>query len=319
MSYENFIPNVEIASILKEREKYLIMAQHCTRKYEGAISKAGDSVTIYVEGNPTVYVFEADGTYSANGTDANGTQMAGNVAGTGKNLVQGGIPNAEALAYGEIILKVNKIAVFNVEVGDIDQRLASKKNLMGSIRRSIARQLAIQEDEAIAKTILNYKDSEISSSVYDYSSTDIVKGTAGSGEINILDLVDEIVELFNTNDVPDDEQIVCEFSPKAWRYLKAAMRQIDTDNSEILRKRKCPVYNGVYFFKTNRMVRNVSGSKVHHMIFRTLDAVAFFDPFMHIEPYRAEKGFKDCLKGFQLFDCGIVKPKEVVWFKADLD
>ena len=318
MSYENFIPNVEIASILKEREKYLIMAQHCTRKYEGAISKAGDSVTIYVEGNPTIYVFEADGTYSANGNDANGNPMTGNIAGSGKNLVQGGIPNAEALAYGEIILKVNKIALFNVEVGDIDQRLASKKNLMGSIRRSIARQLAIQEDEAIAKTILNYKQSEVKSSIYNPATTAIVSGTASANQVNILDLVDMMVEEFNTEDVADDVELVCEFSPKGWRFLKAALRSVDTDNSAILRKRKCPTYNGVYFFKTNRMVRMVSGAKTHYMIFRTLDSVAFFDPFMHIEPYRAEKGFKDCLKGFQLFDCGIVKPKEVKWFKANL-
>lgn len=309
MSYENLVPTIECEKILRERDRRLVFGNNCTREWEGEISKAGEQITIYVEGNPTIYVMETDGTYVANGTDANGTKMSGNIAGKGKDVVQNGLPDAETVPLGEILVQVKKVAFYNVEVGDIDQRLASKKNLMGNIRRGIAKQLAKQEDLAIAKTIFNFKRSEIPASVYNKGTTVLVSGTAGENQLNILDFVDLVVEQFNNNDVPDGEKIVCEGSPKYWRMLKAALRGIDTDNSAILRKRKCPVYNDVYLFKTNNA--KIDGHE--YVGFRTLSAVAFFDPFMKMVPYTKEKGFSDCLKGFQIFDCAIIKEKEVMW------
>lgn len=311
MSYENLVPTVECVKILKERDRRLIFGNNCTREWEGEISKAGEQITIYVEGNPTIYVMETDGSYSASGVDANGTQMTGNIAGKGKDVVQHGLPDAESVPLGEILVAVKKIAFYNVEVGNIDQRLASKKDLMGSIRRGIAKELAKQEDKAIAATIFGYAKSEVKSSVYNSSTTKIVAGEAGANEINVLDLIDLIVEQFNDEDVPDGEKIVCEASNKFWRILKKALRTVDTNNSGILRHRKCPVYNDVYLFKTNNC--RIKGTE--YASFRTLDAVAFFDPFMKMEPYSKEKGFCDCLKGFQIFDCAIIKEKEVKWLK----
>ena len=309
MSYENLVPTVECEKILRERDRRLVFGNNCTREWEGNISKAGEQITIYVEGNPTIYVLETDGTYSANGNDANGTKMSGNVAGKGKDVVQHGLPDAESVPLGEILIKVNKVAFYNVEVGDIDQRLASKKNLMGNIRRGIARELAKEEDKAIAKTIFSFTKCQVKSSVYNSSTTKIVAGTAGANEVNILDVIDSVVELFQENDVPDGEKIVSEGTPKWWRTLKKALREIDTDNSEILRKRKCPTYNDVYFFRTN----NAKVNGTEYVSFRTLSAVGFFDPFMKMVPYQKEKGFCDCLKGFQIFDCAIIKEKEVFW------
>ncbi len=300
-----------MAKILKERDRRLVFANNCSREYEGEISKAGEQITIYVEGNPTIYVLETDGSYSANGNDANGTKMSGNIAGKGKDVVQHGLPDAESVPLGEILIAVKKVAFYNVEVGNIDQRLASKKDLMGIIRRGIGRELAKEEDKAVAATIFNFAKSELPSSVYNSSSTKIVSGTAGANEINILDLIDSVVQVFNENDVPDGEKIVCEASPKFWRTLKAALRGVDTDNSGILRHRKCPVYNDVYLFKTN----NAKIGATEYASFRTLSAVAFFDPFMKMVPYTKEKGFCDCLKGFQIFDCAIIKEKEVKWLK----
>jgi len=319
MSYENLVPKVEIAHILRERNRRLVFGNNCTREYEGAISKAGDSVTIFVEGNPTIYVVEKDGVYTANAVDANGTAMSGNIAGKGKDVVQNGLPDAEDVPLAEILVQVNKLAFFNVKVGNIDQRLASKKNLMGSVRRSIGKNLAIQEDLSIARTIFGYKKCEIPTSVYNSGSTVIVSGEAGAGQVNILDLIDMVVEQFDWDDVPDGEKILSEGSPKWWRMLKAAMRKIDTDNSEIIRHRKCPVYNDVAFFKTNNAKLAVNpatnATKVEYVSFRTGKAVAFFDPFTHLEPYKKEKGFCDCLKGFQLFDCAIILEKELKWLK----
>ena len=45
---------------------------------------------------------------------------------------------------------------------------------------------------------------------------------------------------------------------------------------------------------------------------RTREAIAFFDPLTVHEAYRIQNGFKDAVKGFNLFDAGIVYPKELI-------
>ena len=54
MSWQNFIPAVEVKKLLKERDKYLILGAHCTREYEGEVKKAGDRVKITGIGSPTI-------------------------------------------------------------------------------------------------------------------------------------------------------------------------------------------------------------------------------------------------------------------------
>lgn len=312
MAYEKFIAEVESMKMLKERDKYLIFGDHCTRKWEGEISKKGDQIRIRGLGEPTIYTLNKDGSYSANEV---GT---GSIEGTGKEVIQGGIPYAEEIKNTEVLLKVNQLATWNLKIGDIDKELTSQYGLMPKYRKKAARKIAYAQDLYIASTIVGYSDCEnTDSSCYtNGTGTYLTAGdTDTSGETNyynILDFIDAQVQGFNEVDVDDDVKIVAECSPKFWRYLKKALRTIDTDNSTLIKGRKVTEYNGIYFYKTNQSTI----SSTEYFILRTTEAVAFFDPLSKSEPYRPERGFEDCWKGFSLFDAGIVAPKEIKWSKV---
>lgn len=298
MAYENFIGTVEAKKLLEERDKYLCLADHCTREWEGEIKKKGDSVTIKGLGRPTIYRLTTDGTYTAN-------QVAnGSIAGSGKDVIHKGIPNPEELTTTSITCSVNEIALFNFLVGDIDEQQSSVKGIIERSRPKTAQDIASQQDEhvrdvIVAKTECNMYSDEIT----------LTSGTASSGQTNILDFVDAVVQELRQNNVKDSEELYGECSPAFIRRLKTALRNIDTDNSAIVRGRKVTSYNGINFFTTNAMVKEgEEGAKDEYVFIRTKDSVAFFDPLTHIEAYRPEGGFSDALKGFNLFDAYVVDP-----------
>ena len=310
MSYKMFVESVEAEAIKAEREKHLVLAAHCNRDYEGQIKAAGETVTIHVIGGTKIYVLEKDGTYTANGTDYLGQSMSGNVAGSGKDIVQNGIPDPDADDVTDITIQVKKIALFNKKVGDYDQYLSSEKNLLGKIRSRIGQSIALAEDKEIAKTISGFTSAKAANAIFNDATDKIVIGDsdATNHKVNILDLIDSLVQIFQEREIWQDT-LYLEGSPKFGRYLRRCLGREDTDNSAILEGRKVPVYNGVAFFGTNTVT--VNGTE--YLFIRTKDAVVFAEPFMKVEPYRPEKGFADCLKGFELFDCGIAFPKEVLW------
>lgn len=310
MSYEMFNESVEAAAINAEREKRLILVQHCNRNYDGKIRQAGESVTIHVVGGTKVFVLEKDGTYSANGTDYLGQSMTGNVAGSGKDIIQSGIPNPDNDDVTDIVINIKKIALFNKIVGDYDQYLAKKQNLLGQIRSRIGAKIAEIEDQYVCNTILGFSACQLATSYYNPSTTAIVHGTAGSGEVNVLDFIDSLVQYFEDSEMFDDT-IYIEASPKFGRYVRRALGHEDTDNSAVLKGRKVPLYNKCGVFKTNAVTKYSAGHE--YLIVRTENAVVFADPFTKVEPYRSTAGFSDGLRGFQLFDCGIAFPKEVRW------
>ena len=75
------------------------------------------------------------------------------------------------------------------------------------------------------------------------------------------------------NNVKDSEEIFGEASPAFIRRLKIALREIDTNNSQIVRGRKVTSYNGVNFFMSNVMMAD---SSTDYCFIRTGDSVAFF-------------------------------------------
>lgn len=294
MAYEKFIGTVEAKKLLEERDKFLILGDHCTREWEGEIKKKGDSVTIKGLGRPTIYSLNAKGTYEANGVGA------GSIAGKGKDVIHKGIPTAEELTTFEKKFEVNQIAVFNYMVGDIDEQQSSVKGIINKARPKTAQDIASLQDERVRDVII----AESNCKAYE-NAIKLTSGVAGSDEVNILDFVDEVVMQLRQNNVKDSEELFGECTPAFMRRLKVALRNIDTNNSKIVRGRECTSYNGVNFFMANAMVK---GSD-EYVFIRTKDSVAFFDPLTEIRPYQPEGGFADALKGFNLFDAGVIDDK----------
>jgi hypothetical protein len=302
MSFETFIKSVEETKLLNERDKYLCLADHCTREWEGEIKKKGDSVTIYGLNRPTVWQLQADGTYA----DGIGTNS---LKGKGRDIVQKGLPDAEELTGYEINCPVNQMSVFNFMVGDIDEQQSSVKGILAKSRPKAAQEMAEQQDKYVRDVIAGTANCRVTGDAY-ASAIKLTSGVAGSGEINILDFIDEVVEQLKYNNVKDSEKVYGECSPAFIRRLKVALRGIDTNNSAIVRGREVTTYNGIEFFSTNIM-KKAAGEE--YVFLRTGDSVAFFDPLTEMVPYSPEKGFGDAIKGFTLYDAKVVDEKACKW------
>ena len=313
MPYANFIASVEAKKLLTERDKHLILADHCTREWEGEIEKQGDSITVKGLGRATIYKIDKNGNYVA------GAVGNGSVAGSGKDVIHKGIPKPEEIKGYERKFEVNQIALFNFMVGDIDKQQSSEKGIIAKTRPKAAQDIAAQQDEHVRDVIVSNKNCILTGS--DFQSNGVAKAvklssktTASSGYINILDFIDEVVMQLRQNNVQDSEQLFGEASPAFIRRLKTALRNIDTDNSEIVRGRKVTSYNGIHFYMSNVMMAD---KNTDYCFIRTGNSVAFFDPLTKIKPYEPEGSFAEALKGFNLYDAGVIDEKACKFIKID--
>lgn len=314
MPYANFIEPVEAKKLLTERDKHLILADHCTREWEGEIKKRGDSIIVKGLGRPTVYKLDKNGTYSANGVGK------GSIAGSGKDIIHKGIPDAEEIKGYERKFEVNQMALFNFMVGDIDEQQSSEKGIIAKSRPKAAQDIAAQQDEHVRNVIISNKNCILTGS--DYQTNGVASAlkisaetSVTTGHIHILDLIDEFIMQLRQNNVKDSEKIFGEASPAFIRRLKTALIRVDTNNSKIVRGREVVSYNGVDFSMSNVMTD--VNDNVDYLFIRTGDSVAFFDPLTKIKPYQPEKGFGDALKGFNLYDAGVIDEKACKYVKID--
>ncbi len=312
MAYANFIESVESKKLLTERDKHLILADHCTREWEGEIKKQGDSIIVKGLGRATIYKADKNGIYTANEIGK------GSIAGSGKDVIHKGIPDPEEIKGYEKKFEVNQIALFNFMVGDIDDQQSSEKGIINKTRPKAAQDIAYQQDEHVRDVIIANKNCALAKYATKgvANAITLTSGTASGDQVNILDFIDEFVMALRLNNVKDSEKLFAEVSPAFMRRLKTALRNIDTDNSSIVRGRKITTYNGIDFYMSNAMLKKVDDKTMEEYCFiRTGDSVAFFDPLTVIQPYKPEKGFGDALKGFNLYDAGVVDEKACLFAK----
>lgn len=310
MSWQNFVPAVESKKLLKQRDSHLTLVSHCTREYEGEVKKLGDRVKIYGVGSPTIYTLEKDGTYTANQV---GT---GSIAGTGKKIIHSGIPSAEDIEDIEVEIQINRMAVWNYGVGDVDAALmGGKKSKMSQLRKRQAVKLAEEHENFVAALMANFAPSrfkgaegnrtESGNKTNKFYIGKTFSDAAGAEVTTPCNLIDFVVQCMNENDVSDSEQLVCECSPKFYRYLKAEYRDLDTNNSKLVSGRRFGEYNDIKVCKSN----HTRVDDKEFVFVRTLNSVAFLDPHTEQEAYRPDNGFTDCVKGWNLHDGAIVDPK----------
>ena len=284
MSYANFIPAVWEAGINRDLERKCVFVEDCHRKYEGSVSRMGESVTITGIGRPTIRTLAK--------TDRNGE-----------------IATPETVESTSIMMPINQIAYYNYEIGDIDKAQAMD-GVVEALQEETTEGLANHVDRYSASLALD-EDAKVLGSV---------KGVAGAAanqyEKNVLDLLDEMQEALLTNDVADITEIVVTVDPKFFTRFRKEYRTADTDNSQILKNGKVYYYNGMKIKVSNNLAhRTVSINGVDcncsTIMARTKRAIAFVKPLTHTEAYRPEKKFVDAVKGFVLFDARIVRPKEL--------
>lgn len=282
MAYQNFIPTVWEEGIDRELEKLCVFAEDCNRKYEGSVKERGESVKILGVGKPTIK----------------------RIAKANRN---NDIDGPEEIEDTSVIMNINQIAYFNYMVGDIDKAQAVG-GVMDALSEETTEGLADEVDSFIAAFAV---DSSVQTLYASGSEVKVVLGTAGSGEKNVLHILDEAIQKLYENNVKSTTKIVVTISPRFYTLFKQAYITKDTDNSEMLKNGRVGKYGNVIVKMSNNVHKTSSGA-IDNIMIRTQRAIAFAKPLTHTEPYRPEKKFADAVKGFILFDGKVVRPKEVI-------
>ena len=141
----------------------------------------------------------------------------------------------------------------------------------------------------------------------------VVSGTAGEGEVNVLDALDLAAQKLYENDVKQSTKIVATVTPRFFTKFRKDYASKDTDNSAILKNGKVAMYGNLTIKMSNNVAkaRTTTEGDTDLIQVKTQRAIAFAKPLTHTEAYRPEKGFADAVKGFILFDAKIVRPKEM--------
>ena len=282
MSYANFIPSVWNEGIERELERLCVFVEDCNRKFEGAIKKKGESVTILGVGKPTI------------------KSLA-------KEARNGNIDDAEEVEDTSVIMYINQIRYFNYMVGDID-KAQSVGGVMDALEQETSEGLADEVDKYISSFAV---DSSVKA-LYGKTPVKVVSGTpTATTEKNVLHVLDEAIQGLYENDVKATTKIVVTISPRFHTLFKQAYVDKDTNNSEMLKNGVVAKYGNVIVKMSNNVHKTNDGA-VDNIMIRTQRAVAFAKPLTHSEAYRPEKKFADAVKGFILFDAKVVRPKEII-------
>lgn len=280
MAYENFIPTVWAEAINRELERLSVFAEDCNREYEGEIKNRGESVKILGIGKPTITT-----TTKASKDDA--------------------LADPETIEDTSAILYINQLSTFNYKVGDID-KAQSVGNIMDVLSKETSEGLSCAQDKYIASFAA---DSSVTK-LFGSTPKKVVCGTAGEGEENVLYMLDSALEKLYENDVSTNTEIVVTVPPRFYTLFKREYADKDTDNSKILKNGKVGMYGNITVKMSNNVHRE--NNSIDHIMIRTKRAIAFVNALTHTEAYRPEKLFADAVKGYNLFDAKVVRPKEMI-------
>lgn len=267
MSWRNFVPMAHAQKILTELETDLVNYEDMNHDYEGVAKEQGDTIKILNAGRPNLDTY-TDGKLHA-------------------------LSDPEELQGSSIMLPIMQVAQFNFAVGDIDKAIA-KGNLYETYMSEVKEEIATKQDAYMASLIA-------------HKSVPQLKKTTAVTEANILDYLDEALLILREKDVNRNNQIVVTGSPKFVGLLRKAYRDLDTNNSELLKNGYVGKYNSMIIKESNQ---NHKSGDYEFVQVKTRRAIAFVKPYLHLEPYRTEKHFKDAIKGYAIYDGIPVRPKE---------
>ncbi len=203
----------------------------------------------------------------------------------------------EELTSTQAILNIDQAKFFNFAVDDIDKAQANVNILDGGVRKA-AYNLADVMDKYIAGL---YTEVDAGNLIGDDTTpVEVTKDNAYDM------LIDMGVKLDEAN-VPEEGRFVVVPASFHGLLLKDARF---TKDPEVLATGYIGEIDGMEVYKSNN-VPNTTGTK--YKVMAGYDgAIAFAQQLDSIESYRPEGGFKDAVKGLQLYGAKVIQPKGLV-------
>lgn len=116
-----------------------------------------------------------------------------------------------------------------------------------------------------------------------------------------------------------DEEGVIEITPKVYNLFKNNLITLSTDNPEYIKKGKVGVYDDFDVIMSNNMAKDTSGTnKYAYCDIRGRKAIAFAGQINEVEALRAEKRFKDIIRGLDTFGAKVIDEARIQVVKVPL-
>lgn len=212
---------------------------------------------------------------------------------TNNDGTQASFGTPETIEGTNAIMTIKHISQFNFMVSDVDREQGAD-GALALYQEMAGRQLANEQDKLIA----SLADDNLAQQS---SSTTITAS-------NVLETIDAGIQKLWEADVPQNERLVLNVSPKFYMLLKQNYMALDTDNSEMLKRGAVAMYGNVDIKLTNNIFQK---SNKDYIMLRTSKAIAFANPLTKIEAKRANDYMADEIRGIALYDAKIIKPKEL--------
>ena len=293
MSFQKFKGEVWSAKFQEDLDKTLVFKENCNHTYEGDARQAGDSVRIFRLGDVPIGAWHH-----------------------GK-LEQ--LPNPDEISGSSIIMPINEVNYFNFFLDDLDKEQAKGgQGMLAKYTSKAKDNCADIIDSFIANLHLN--EDKV---VHAFSTEVQVNVDGSSGATPILDAIDTAYLKLLDNNVSRSTKVTLTMPPELVMLLKRAYVELDTDNSAMIKNGRVGRYGGIELKESNNCAyetKSISSvtKKVWHCQLKTDEALAFVNPYTHMEGYRPDDYFRDCVKGYTLYDGKVVAPKEVIDFNVYL-
>lgn len=205
--------------------------------------------------------------------------------------------NIEDMSDKGQILTIDQANYFAFYVDDIDQA-QSVPGLKEKYQEKAVHGLAVARDTYVANLIK--------------SATNATTATALTAEA-VKQAIDEAIVALRERNF--DEDGVIEVSPAVYNVFKNHLITLSTNNPELIKKGVVGMYDTMEVIMSNNMAKD--SSHVYCDI-RGKKAIAFAGQINEVEALRAEKRFKDIVRGLDTFGAKVIDENRIQVIKVPL-
>ena len=273
MAVTNFIQSIWSKKIQDDLELKCKLVDNCLRDYEGDVKHAA-SVKILGVGEPTI------GTYN-NGEDI----------------------TIEEMSDRGQLLTIDQANYFAFYVDDVNQA-QSVPGLKEKYQEKAVHCLAVKRDQYIANLI---KTANIFVKADGTTETiDNVTTADGKTKEDVKEAIDAAIVALRERNF--DEEGVIEITPAVYNVFKNELITLSTNNPEYIKKGIVGMYDDFEVVMSNGLAKDTTHA---YCCVRGKKAIAFAGQINEVEALRAEKRFKDIIRGLDTFGAKVIDPKRI--------
>ena len=144
-----------------------------------------------------------------------------------------------------------------------------------------------------------------------------VTNAAGRTEANVKAAIDAAIVALRERNF--DEEGVIEITPDVYNIFKNQLITLSTNNPEYIKKGIVGVYDSFEVVMSNNMAKDTTGAtKYAYCDIRGKKAIAFAGQINEVEALRAEKRFKDIIRGLDTFGSKVIDEARIQVVKVPL-